>query len=184
MKTMTYKAQPAPGGAGESAAPQRAGRSGAVRRLHQRALPVIGVTLLTPLLLLAADCSINWSTIDGGGGTSTGGVYAVGGTIGQPDASGPMTNGQYSVVGGFWAVVAAVQTPGAPTLSVTRTPTNTVVVSWPLPDAGWKLQATTKLVASGSLWTELTPPYATNATSLYFVEPTPVGNQFYRLHKP
>ena len=40
--------------------------------------------------------SIDWSTIDGGGGTSTGGVYSVSGTIGQPDAGGPMTNGQYS----------------------------------------------------------------------------------------
>ena len=30
--------------------------------------------------------SIDWSTIDGGGGTSTGGVYTVSGTIGQPDA--------------------------------------------------------------------------------------------------
>ena len=47
--------------------------------------------------------SIDWSTLDGGGGTSTGGVYSVTGTIGQPDAGGPMTNGQYSVIGGFWA---------------------------------------------------------------------------------
>jgi hypothetical protein len=30
--------------------------------------------------------SIDWSTIYGGGGTSTGGVYTVSGTIGQPDA--------------------------------------------------------------------------------------------------
>jgi hypothetical protein len=30
---------------------------------------------------------LDWFTIDGGGGTSTGGVYAVSGTIGQPDAA-------------------------------------------------------------------------------------------------
>ena len=53
--------------------------------------------------------SIDWSTIDGGGGTSTGGVYSVSGTIGQPDAGGPMTNGQYSVTGGFWALPTAIQ---------------------------------------------------------------------------
>ncbi|MFN3409754.1 MAG: hypothetical protein ACK45B_12210, partial [Limisphaerales bacterium] len=40
-----------------------------------------------------AQYSIPWQTIDGGGGTSTGGVYRVTGTIGQPDASGPMTSG-------------------------------------------------------------------------------------------
>ena len=50
----------------------------------------------------AQSYSIDWFTIDGGGGTSTGGVYSVTGTIGQPDAGGPMTNGSYSVTGGFW----------------------------------------------------------------------------------
>lgn len=52
---------------------------------------------------LAQSYGVDWSTIDGGGGTSTGGVYSVSGTIGQPEAGGPMTNGQYSVTGGFWA---------------------------------------------------------------------------------
>ena len=61
-----------------------------------------------------AQYAIDWSTIDGGGGTSTGGVYSVSGTIGQPDAGGPMTNGQYSVTGGFWALPTAVQTTNAP----------------------------------------------------------------------
>jgi hypothetical protein len=40
-----------------------------------------------------AQFSIDWFTIDGGGGTSTGGVFSVTGTIGQPDA-GTLTNGQ------------------------------------------------------------------------------------------
>jgi hypothetical protein len=34
----------------------------------------------------AQSYSIDWFTIDGGVGTSTGGVYSVSGTIGQPDA--------------------------------------------------------------------------------------------------
>jgi hypothetical protein len=37
--------------------------------------------------------SIDWSTVDGGG-TSTGGVYSVSGTLGQPDA-GAMSGGDY-----------------------------------------------------------------------------------------
>jgi len=47
---------------------------------------------------------LSWSTIDGGGGTfSTGGVYSLGGTIGQPDA-GAATGGAFALTGGFWAV--------------------------------------------------------------------------------
>ena len=40
------------------------------------------------------------------------------GTIGQPDAGGPMTNGQYSITGGFWVLPVAVQVTGAPTLTI------------------------------------------------------------------
>src|SRR5205823_8159351 len=92
--------------------------------------------LLLLLLSLAASSvraqsySIDWFTIDGGGGTSTGGVYSVSGTIGQPDA-GHMSGGAYTLDGGFWGIIAAIQTPGAPTLRVVRTSTNTVVVAWP-----------------------------------------------------
>src|SRR5438874_11108122 len=85
--------------------------------------------------------SIDWFTIDGGGGTSTGGVFSVTGTIGQADA-GHMSGGNFTLDGGFWAIIAAVQTPGAPTLRVVRTTTNTVVVAWPDPSTGFSLQAT------------------------------------------
>jgi hypothetical protein len=51
-------------------------------------------------------------------------------TIGQPDASGAMTGGSYALTGGFWALYA-VQTPGAPWLSIKIVGSNSVVVSWP-----------------------------------------------------
>ena len=47
--------------------------------------------------------SIPWFTIDGGGGTSAGGVFSLSGTIGQHDAGGPMTGGAFALTGGFWA---------------------------------------------------------------------------------
>jgi hypothetical protein len=53
----------------------------------------------------AQDYAITWYTIDGGGGTSTGGDYSLSGTIGQHDASGPLVGGDYSVTGGFWVGV-------------------------------------------------------------------------------
>ena len=76
--------------------------------------------------------SIDWHKIAGGGGTSTGAVYSVSGTIGQHDAGGTMTGGNYSLTGGFWALISVVQTAGLPNLSITRSGSS-VIVSWPDP---------------------------------------------------
>ena len=137
-------------------------------------------------LLLSAFCfrawgqySVDWSTIDGGGGTSTGGVYTITGTIGQPDASQqPMTGGSYSLGGGFWSLLA-IQTSGAPYLWVMRTATNTVVVWWAVSDSNWQLQAATNLVTAGSVWTAYA--YVTNGANCVYIESPPIGKKFYRL---
>jgi hypothetical protein len=128
---------------------------------------------------LGQSYSIDWQTIDGGGGTSTGGVYSVTGTIGQPDA-GTMSGGNFSVTGGFWGLYA-VQTPGAPYLSVLRTSTNTVCVWWPVSETSWQLQATASLV-TGSIWSPCS--YVTNGANCVYIESPPAGNRFYRLQKP
>src|SRR3954470_7415610 len=98
-----------------------------------------GILLFSFLCMFSAQAqtySIDWFTVDGGGGTSTGGVYSVTGTIGQPDA-GTMSGGTFSLTGGFWGIVAAVQTPGSPLLTVQRTSTNTVLISWPAAATGF-----------------------------------------------
>ena len=46
--------------------------------------------------------TLDWSTIDGGGGTSSSGSLAVSGTLGQPDAA-IATGGTYTLSGGFWS---------------------------------------------------------------------------------
>jgi hypothetical protein len=43
-----------------------------------------------------------WSTIDGGGGSSSSNGYALAGTIGQPDAIEAIGGGGYTLAGGFW----------------------------------------------------------------------------------
>jgi hypothetical protein len=138
--------------------------------------------LLLSLTKVHAQYSIDWFTVDGGGGTSTGGVYSVSGSIGQPDA-GMMSGGSFTLQGGFWSILAAVQAPGAPWLTVMRTATNTVVICWPAASEGWRLQATAGLSA-GNAWTDIPPPYLVASTNLCFTEPTPTGNKFYRLQKP
>jgi hypothetical protein len=46
---------------------------------------------------------LSWFTVDGGGGKSSGGEYALSGTIGQFDAGALMAGGEYSLAGGFWS---------------------------------------------------------------------------------
>ena len=135
--------------------------------------------LLLTFTVQAQSYSIDWFTIDGGGGTSTGGVYAVSGTIGQPDA-GKMSGGNYSIDGGFWGIVAAVQTPGAPLLSVERLG-SAVRVYWPLPATGFLLDQS--LTVTGA-WSQVSFPYTTNATDISITVPSPTGNKFYRLRQP
>ena len=126
--------------------------------------------------------SIDWHTIDGGGGTSTGGVYSVSGTIGQPDA-GRMSGGNFTIDGGFWGIISAVQTPGAPLLTIARTTTNTVAVSWPSPSTGFNLQVNTNGLGTVNWSNVVTLPSDDGAFRTVIVNP-PTGNRFYRLSKP
>ena len=140
--------------------------------------------LLIPAIGFAQQYSIDWFTIDGGGGTSTGGVYSVSGTIGQPDANAtPMTGGNFSLTGGFWSLLSVVPTPGAPLLSITLTTTNTALVSWPSPSTGFNLQVNTNSVASVN-WSNAPGTIQDDGTIKYLIVNPPAGNRFYRLFKP
>jgi hypothetical protein len=74
-----------------------------------------GVTLTLVVLLAFASVALagsvayelSWFTVDGGGGESAGGGYALVGTAGQADA-GALSGGDYSLVGGFWPGVEAL----------------------------------------------------------------------------
>jgi hypothetical protein len=128
--------------------------------------------------LAQTNYTIDWYTIDGGGGTSTGGVYAVSGTIGQPDASGAMTGGNYSLTGGFWSLIAAVQTAGLPNLVITFVGPNSIVVSW-LNTGSYTLQTNNNLNTSN--WLGYGGTINTvNGTNSVTITP-PIGNLFFRL---
>jgi hypothetical protein len=86
-----------------------------LRLTVSRAIAMLAVTLFTAALVFGSEIgltgpapSIRPFTIDAGGGTSTGGTFAISGTIGQPDAlstggtGGGLTGGTFIVVGGFW----------------------------------------------------------------------------------
>lgn len=46
---------------------------------------------------------LSWNTIDGGGAQSSGGIYVLTGTAGQPDAGSALA-GVYKLASGFWSV--------------------------------------------------------------------------------
>ncbi|MGH7950452.1 MAG: hypothetical protein ACREFE_00815 [Limisphaerales bacterium] len=126
----------------------------------------------------AQSYSIDWHKIAGGGGASSNGQYLVSGTIGQHDASGAMSGGNYSVTGGFWSLISVVQTAGAPTLYISHSG-NTVMIYWQNV-SGWSLQQNSDLsVPAGwspnNDWT--TNPNGTNYLNLT----SPPRNLFFRL---
>jgi len=148
--------------------------------------------IVTTARALAQTYSIDWFSIDGGGGTSTGAVYSISGTIGQPDA-GTMSGGGYLLVGGFWSVISALQAPGAPFLTIARNPANgAVMVSWPTPadpaspTFGWVLDQTGAVTSPPAAisWSQVAFPYQTNTSTISITVPSPTGNRFYRLRKP
>jgi hypothetical protein len=121
----------------------------------------------------AQSYSIDWYKIAGGGGTSTSSLYSVSGTIGQPDAGGAMTGGIYAVTGGFWSLYA-VQTPGAPLLTIKQIG-NQAIVSWSPSATGWTLQTNANLATPtwGNYLGTVVNNSATNSP--------PKGNVFFRL---
>jgi hypothetical protein len=136
--------------------------------------------LLAALAVHAQQYSMNWYKIAGGGGTSTGATYQVSGTIGQPDASGAMTGGNYSLTGGFWSLISVVQTAGLPNLSIKHAG-NSVIVFWPN-TGSYTLQQNNNL--AGGSWNtsgySITTVNGTNSITIT----SPTGNLFFRLANP
>jgi hypothetical protein len=124
----------------------------------------------------SAQFAIDWFTVDGGGGTSTNQMYVLSGTIGQPDAGPVMTGNSFTVQGGFWPGLEAIQTPSAPWLSISGAGGN-VLLSWNPGTPGFILQQSTTL-AAGS-W-QNAPSGPTNPVII----PRDTAYRFYRLVKP
>ena len=136
----------------------------------------IGLVTLLALLNLqnvsAQSYALDWSTIDGGGGTSSGGQYTLSGTIGQPDA-GAMSGGSFSLQGGFWPGIIVPST-NSPTLFI-RASGDSVILSWSPDTPGFALEETDNLTTP--IWVDA--PDGNPVT-------IPAGSvaRFYRLSKP
>jgi hypothetical protein len=136
--------------------------------------------LLIPAIGFAQSYTIDWYKVSGGGGTSTGATYQVTGTIGQPEAGGAMSGGNYSLTGGFWSLIAVAQTPGAPTLYIAQSG-STATVYWQNV-SGWSLQQNNNLALPAN-WSASGGVTTSNGTNYLNVTP-PTGNLFFRLQHP
>jgi hypothetical protein len=86
------------------------------------------------------------------------------------------------VTGGFWSIYA-VQTPDAPTLTITFVAPHSVVVSWSLSAADFVLQTNVDLTTTN--WGLSSYLITTNVgiESITITSPPP-GNLFFRLSHP
>ncbi len=152
-------------------------------KMKPKVIPILIIAASSLLALSAqAQFALNWFTTDGGGGTSTGGAYALSGTIGQPDA-GKLTGGNYTLAGGFWGVIQQ----GGPPLKI-KTRAGQLVLSWPVDAAGVVVQSATQLAPGGADWAtfEGNPAQVGDEFELTIgpaqTPPNPI--RFFRLHKP
>jgi hypothetical protein len=132
----------------------------------------------------SAQFSLDWWTVDGGGGSSasTDGRFTLSGTAGQPDA-GLMAGGALCLRGGFWN---AALWP-SPSLWITRLPDGNLEVSWPAWANDYLLEQAATLVRPPELeewWNEVSPAtYQTDGSRFYLTVTPTAAMQFYRLRQ-
>ena len=140
-------------------------------------LAALGLVLLFLLNSVGAQIADSWFTVDGGGGTSTGGQLGLSGTAGQPDA-GIMSGSGYILYGGFWGMVAG----WAPRMTITYA-NGSVTICWPLISAGYLLEQSDSLVRPD--WSQVgSQPAQTDAVTQCITLQSGPTPKFYRLRRP
>jgi hypothetical protein len=139
-------------------------------------MKTITLIFLTTVLHARAQYAIDWFTMDGGGGQSSGGVYTLNGTIGQPDAA-TSSSGSYTLEGGFWSALAVEQ----PALRIIRNGAD-VILAWPNPSTGFQLQESPSLTTPN--WTDVTAVPVIVGGEKQVSRTLAPGTRFYRLRQP
>lgn len=142
---------------------------------------LLSLALSVSVSYAATDIAVDWFTIDGSSGVSAGMGYSIIGTAGQPDVA-VLSGGQYTLEGGFWSLVAHPPTSTMPLLSMSMTPTNTIVISWPYPSDGFILQQNQNLATAN--WTALLATRLRVDDQWQVNISTSSGTWFYRLYRP
>lgn len=141
----------------------------------------LAALLFTTAAAHSQNYTLDFLSTEGGGGTSTSGVYTVSSNVGEAVAAAP-EDGSFSVSIGFWSISAAVSPPFLFATSVG----GGVTVKWAKPASGFLLEEGATLAPPpGTPWTPVpVENYQTNATHIFLIVPATAGNKFYRLRKP
>jgi hypothetical protein len=92
-----------------------------------------------------------------------------------------MSGGNYSLTGGFWSLIAVVQTTGLPNLTITHSG-NSVIISWPNTGSYTLQQNSNLAVPNGWTTSGYTISTANGTNSITITSPT--GTMFFRLMQP
>jgi hypothetical protein len=138
-----------------------------------KALCLLIVALFVSHRLPAQRFSLDWFTIDGGGGTSVGASFALSGSIGQPDA-GTLRGGVFVLEGGFWSGVMITENFVVPALNI-QLVSGIIMISWDPKTPGFVLQQSDSL--SSPAWADA-PSGNTNPVSVAI---NSNATRFYRL---
>jgi hypothetical protein len=117
-----------------------------------------------------------------GGGTSSNHEYELTGTIGRMEDSPPMTGEDIEVTGQVTSMMLTVPAPDGTVLTISVTPENNVVISWPSDGSDLVLQETSNLGAPS--WTTVNNPPTDDGFTKTVTLPLGAGNKFFRLKKP
>ena len=123
-----------------------------------------------------AQYSIDWFTMDGGGVSSGAGTFAMQSTLGQVDAFSGAA-GNVAFFGGYWSLFDEP----LPLLRIFRF-AGDIILAWPDPSPGFALEGASDLVMPN--WNEVPIDPVIIEDEKQVNWGPPVGNYFFRLHRP
>ena len=139
-------------------------------------MKTLALLFLSAVATASAQYTIDWQTMDAGGGSGTAGAFAMSGTLGQFDATTGAA-GTVIFLGGYWSLLDEP----LPLLRIFRNGAN-IVLAWPNPSPGFSLQESPDLLAS--TWTAVSIAPVKVGSELQVTWGPPVGRHFFRLHRP
>ncbi len=169
---------------GESSTAPKSARGLAHSKTWRRFLAACMTLMLSTLYAHAQQYAVPWFKIAGGGGMqSTGGVYALSGTIGQVDAGRAAATNAFRIEAGFWAI--AIQQLGYPPLNITKDAGTNYFVSWLTAEPGLMLQQASAL-STPTVWIDTSELVSTSGLTNIVQQGIAGGvtHRFYRLRRP
>jgi hypothetical protein len=145
-----------------------------------RHLRLLTLCCALPLVVHAQPATVDWFSVDAGGGASSSAQYRIASTIGQADAY-LASSAQNDFLGGFWALDGAVPAP-TPRLNISMASPN-VLITWPSPATGFALQENSAINDTNG-WQNVLQAPSDNGGTRSVSLPLPAGPRFFRLRKP